>query len=305
LPAARSLSPPLPPPLLPHLAQPPPPQVAQYRLAHDCGLSHLLHPIWVERTVAIVPGTGLPVSWDMLWMEEAAGLSLLALTSSGRLDLIEELLTKKVGARVAAGLWVALLGRGAGWGDLCAARASAAPGRPPAAAARGPGALCRRLGMGEPGSSAAPTLPGRPSLPPAQCPLLPPPPQLNTSQVIEAAVWDLLVAQCDRHIENVFIDMAVRRWPGLSSCLRSCPVRQPGGALAGQIGFTGGGGCMRCSAQLPVLPCRLRALAAPGQKAARGRLALTPPLTPPLPVAGQPAPDRPRQGSGQRAALRL
>ena len=100
-------------------------QVAQYLIAQDCGLGHLLHKTWVERTIAVVPGSGMILDWDMLWMEPAKGLSLHGLQQSNKRPLIYDLLHTK----------------------------------------------------------------------------------LNRSQIVEAAVWDLLVAQCDRHIGNIFINL--------------------------------------------------------------------------------------------------
>jgi hypothetical protein len=56
--------------------------VAQDKLARECGFEAVVPRMWIGPVNALAPD-GTYVSWDALWMEEASGISLDALTFGG------------------------------------------------------------------------------------------------------------------------------------------------------------------------------------------------------------------------------
>ncbi|GMH43570.1 hypothetical protein BSKO_11492 [Bryopsis sp. KO-2023] len=46
------------------------------KIAQECGLSHLLPEMWVDRLHGIMPETGYPIDWHALWMTEAKGIAV-------------------------------------------------------------------------------------------------------------------------------------------------------------------------------------------------------------------------------------
>ncbi|KAG2488696.1 hypothetical protein HYH03_012697 [Edaphochlamys debaryana] len=50
--------------------------VAQQKVMEECGLMDVTIKVWPARVNAIVPGYGVHITWDGLWMERAPGLSL-------------------------------------------------------------------------------------------------------------------------------------------------------------------------------------------------------------------------------------
>ena len=52
--------------------------------------------LWLAKLSAVMPGTGLPITWHGLWMEEARGITLYGLQTSGGLALSLSLLQQKL-----------------------------------------------------------------------------------------------------------------------------------------------------------------------------------------------------------------
>ena len=59
-------------------------------------LQEVVPQLWVAKLSAVMPGTGLPINWHGLWMEEARGITLYGLQTSGGLALSLSLLQQKL-----------------------------------------------------------------------------------------------------------------------------------------------------------------------------------------------------------------
>eukprot|EP00798_Chlamydomonas_sp_ICE-L_P023697 gene23697-9238_t len=61
--------------------------LAQQSVVEECGLMHATSKVWIHSVDAIVPGYGVHIWWNGLWMEKADGISINQLSKSTKVEL--------------------------------------------------------------------------------------------------------------------------------------------------------------------------------------------------------------------------
>ncbi|GFR47810.1 hypothetical protein Agub_g9587 [Astrephomene gubernaculifera] len=74
--------------------------MAQQKVMQECGLLDVTIKVWPGRVNAVVPGHGLHVWWDGLWMERAEGFSLNHLSYKANRQFITSILQNLMGERL-------------------------------------------------------------------------------------------------------------------------------------------------------------------------------------------------------------
>lgn len=74
--------------------------VAQQKVADDCGLMDVTVRIKLAPVNAVVPGLGLHIWWDGLWMERAEGISINQLSYITRKTFVEDTIMDLLGAKL-------------------------------------------------------------------------------------------------------------------------------------------------------------------------------------------------------------